>query len=105
MKYRLTKEEYDSIINVFCASPEVEKAILFGSRAKGNFKNGSDIDIVIDGKNISFDDFLKLKIKLYDLDILQKIDLIKFRSIENADFIEHPECVGIIIYQNTRVTS
>jgi len=42
---------------------------------------------------------------LDDLDILQKIDLIKFRSIENADFIEHPECVGIIIYQNTRVTS
>jgi len=42
---------------------------------------------------------------LDDLDILQKIDLIKFRSIENADFIEHLERVGIIIYQNTRVTS
>ena len=104
MKYGLTLEEYESIINVFRTSPEVEKAILFGSRAKGNFKNGSDIDIVVDGKNISFDDFLNLQIKLDALDILQKIDLIKFRSIENTDFIEHLQRLGITIYQSTLVS-
>ena len=104
MKYGLTLEEYESIINVFRTSPEVEKAILFGSRAKGNFKNGSDIDIVVDGKNISFDDFLNLQIKLDALDILQKIDLIKFRSIENTDFIEHLQRLGITNYQSTLVS-
>lgn len=99
MKYGLSTSELAEIINVFRQASLVEKAVLFGSRAKGNYRPGSDIDLAVYGKNILFDDFLTLKVKLDELDILQKIDLVKFESIENAEFIDHINRVGITLYK------
>jgi predicted nucleotidyltransferase len=101
MTYGLTKSEFESIINVFIQTPQVVKAVLFGSRAKGNYKPGSDIDIAIYCTNLLFDDFLALQVKLDELDLLQKIDLVNFNSIENLEFIEHINRIGIIIYKKT----
>ena len=98
MKYGLTNGELEEIKNVFRLTPEIEKAVLFGSRAKGNYQPGSDIDLAVYGKGISFDDFLTLKVKLDELKLMQKVDLVKFESIENPDFIEHIKRVGITIY-------
>lgn len=100
MKFGLTTIEFESILKVLRQTPAIEKAMLFGSRAKGNFRPGSDIDIAVYGKNLLFDDLLSLKVKLDELDILQKIDLVKFESIENPDFIDHINRAGIIIYKN-----
>ena len=104
MKYGLTEPEFESLINVFHQIPMVEKAVLFGSRAKGNFRPGSDIDIAVYGKSLLFDDFLTLTVKLDELELLQKIDLVKFESIENPDFIAHIDRVGIIIYKRGDAT-
>jgi predicted nucleotidyltransferase len=99
MKYGLSLDNLESIIEVLRKSERIEKAVLFGSRAKGNYKPGSDIDIAVYGKNISFDDFLTLKLRLDELELLNKIDLVKFESIENPEFIDHINRVGICIYQ------
>ena len=99
MKYGLTSQELDSILNVFEKTPEVEKAVLFGSRAKGNFRPGSDVDIVVFGKNMSFDKFLTLIINLDELDLLQAIDLIKYENIEDNKVIEHIKRVGKVLYE------
>ena len=98
MKYGLTSQELDSILNVFEKTPEVEKAVLFGSRAKGNFRPGSDVDIVVFGKN-SFDKFLTLIINLDELDLLQVIDLIKYERIEDNKVIEHIKRFGKVLYE------
>lgn len=98
MIYGLTETEFESIISVFGQTPDVSQAMLVGSRAKGNFRPGSDIDIVVYGKNLVFDDFLALTVKLDELDLLQKIDLIKYESIRDLDFLDHISRVGIIIY-------
>jgi predicted nucleotidyltransferase len=45
MKFGLKDETIQKICDVFTRYPQVEKAILYGSRAKGNFHNGSDIDL------------------------------------------------------------
>ncbi|QGG48345.1 nucleotidyltransferase domain-containing protein [Heliorestis convoluta] len=45
LKYGLKNSVLESIINILSQRPKIEKAILYGSRAKGNFKNGSDIDV------------------------------------------------------------
>jgi len=103
MKYGLTIQELDIIIEVFRQNFNVEKAVLFGSRAKGNYRPGSDIDIAMYGTAISFDELLTMKVKLDELDLLQKIDLVKYEAIENPDFIDHINRVGIIIYKKDEV--
>lgn len=98
MPYGLTQQEFESILNVFRQHPEVEKAVLFGSRAMQNFRPGSDVDIAIYSDQMSFNDFLSLKNNIDDLEILQKIDLVKFESIDSADLKDHILRVGVCIY-------
>lgn len=52
--YGLSKETIDMIISKICENKKVEKIILFGSRAKGNFKKGSDVDIAVFSENLSY---------------------------------------------------
>ena len=49
------KSELDTICKYLSKYPEIDKASIFGSRAKGNYKNGSDIDIALYGKKITLD--------------------------------------------------
>lgn len=69
--------------------------ILFGSRAKGNFKNGSDIDIAIKSKDLDFHKLMRIKSKLEELDLPYKIDLIDYNTIENEELRNHIDRVGI----------
>ncbi len=62
---------------VFERYPEVKKVYLFGSRAKGNAKKGSDIDLFLVAPDMSFERYLSLYAELEDLDIPYKIDLVK----------------------------
>lgn len=87
--------EIKSVISNF---PEVEKAVLFGSRAKGNFYEGSDVDIAVFGVNLNFEQTLDLSIELDTLGLLQAIDLVHFEKIKEAELKSHIERVGIKIY-------
>ncbi len=98
MKFGLPETVIENIIKVFQLESNVESVILFGSRAKGNYKNGSDIDIAIKGSKLSFDNLLTLNQKLDELNLPYIIDLIDFRSIKERDLIEHINRVGIVIY-------
>lgn len=93
--FGLKKEDLNSILKIIFSNEKVREAFLFGSRAKGNFLNGSDIDIAIKAKDLSFEEFLNLKAKLQELNIPQKIDLIVYENIENKDLKEHIDRVGI----------
>ena len=74
----------------------VEQAILYGSRAKGNYKEGSDIDLTVKG-NLTFDDLVKMSVNLDDLNLPWKIDLSLYTQIENKDLLDHIDRVGIAI--------
>lgn len=50
----------DNIITTMQQFPEIEKAAIFGSRAKGTYKPGSDLDIAIWGDDISFSTLSRL---------------------------------------------
>jgi predicted nucleotidyltransferase len=53
MKIELKTEDIKQITDIVYTFPEVHQAIIFGSRALGNYKNGSDVDIALKGKNIT----------------------------------------------------
>jgi len=77
---------------------EICDIIIFGPRAKGNFKKGSDIDLAIKGKNISFELVAGLK-TIFNQKMLipYHVDLVHYESISNNDLINHIDRVGISI--------
>lgn len=101
MKFGLKSTTIEKICTVFSQHPEVEKVILYGSRAKGNFKNGSDIDLTFKGKDLKLSTLYKIDNELDDLLLPYTFDLSIFSHIDNADLLEHIKRVGIIFYEHT----
>ncbi|SNS43263.1 Nucleotidyltransferase domain-containing protein [Anaerovirgula multivorans] len=99
MKYGLKESILASILEIFSRHSKIEKVLLYGSRAKGNYKNGSDIDLTLVGKNINLEDINKLHLELDELYLPYGFDLSIFEKIENKDLIDHINRVGIIIYE------
>ncbi len=85
----------EKILNIFKEFDKVEKVILFGSRAIGTAKIGSDIDLALVGKGITFKDLCRMGARLEDLDLPNKIDLVDYNSITNLELKSHIERVGI----------
>ncbi|MCX8482832.1 MAG: nucleotidyltransferase domain-containing protein, partial [Crocinitomicaceae bacterium] len=63
-KFGLLENDMSEIVDVLSQFSSIEKAVLFGSRAKGNFKNGSDIDIAIFGNDLNSDIDYKISYQL-----------------------------------------
>jgi predicted nucleotidyltransferase len=102
MKYGLKEETVEKIQNVFAAFPQVDKAILYGSRAKGNYKPGSDIDITLKGENLKLSLINQISLMLDDLLLPYTFDLSVFSHIKNNDLIEHIDRLGIVFYSKNK---
>ena len=87
---------------VFSAFPEVEQAILYGSRAKGNFRHGSDIDLCLIGARLNLPLLLKIENELDDLLLPYKIDLSIRDRIDNPELLTHIERVGLSFYHRKK---
>jgi uncharacterized protein len=99
MKYGLPQSTVQKICAVLNRYPQVEKAILYGSRAKGNYKNGSDIDLTLRGSvDLTLNVIYKILIDLDELLLPYTIDLSIFTDIRDLDVIEHIQRVGITFY-------
>ncbi len=98
MKYGLSENTLTSIISCLSNFNSVESAVLYGSRAKGNYKDGSDIDITLKGANLTLNDVLKIENEIDDLLLPYKFDISIFHQINNLDLIDHINRVGIEIY-------
>lgn len=97
--FGLKNNKIQAIKAVFKKYAAVEKAILYGSRAKENYRNGSDIDLTLIGHELDLTTQLKIENELDDLLLPQKIDLSIFHKIENPDLIAHINRVGIVFYE------
>jgi predicted nucleotidyltransferase len=99
MKYGLKEKTIEQIQVVFSKYPNVEKAVLYGSRAKGDYKNGSDIDLTLHGKDLTLKLQHKIANELDDLLLPYKIDLSILDQISTPEFIDHILRVGIVFYE------
>ena len=99
MKYGLSDKTIGQIQAVLSNFPEVDKAALYGSRAKGNFKQGSDIDLTLYGNGLSLKTLHKIESDLDDLLLPYKIDLSIFEQIADPDVIKHIQRVGVVFYE------
>ncbi|GJQ04730.1 MULTISPECIES: nucleotidyltransferase domain-containing protein [Capnocytophaga] len=87
-----------SFQNIFEKFENIEKVIIYGSRAKGNFRYNSDIDLSIIGE-VSYDDLLKIELLIDELLLPYKVDLSVFNNIDNSELKAHIERVGIVLYK------
>ncbi|HEY8388843.1 MAG TPA: nucleotidyltransferase domain-containing protein [Parasegetibacter sp.] len=101
MMYGLKSEAISSIGKVLAKYPEVEKAILYGSRAKGNYRSGSDIDLTLMGENLTLTVLHRIENELDDLLLPYKIDLSLFHQIKNPELLDHIQRVGKVFYENS----
>ena len=99
MKYGLTETALGKICAVFARFPAIEKAVLYGSRAKGNFKTGSDIDLTLYGEALTSDLCSAIASALDDLLLPYTIDLSVFEELNHAKLREHIERVGVLFYE------
>jgi predicted nucleotidyltransferase len=98
MKFGLQQKHIDSINSVFAQYPPIDQVFIYGSRAKGNYKNGSDIDLTIIDLNLSYTDRLRIETKIDELLLPYKIDLSQKKEISNPDLIDHINRVGQVFY-------
>lgn len=98
MSFGLTDAEWASIVQTISGHDTVERIVLFGSRAMGTHRPGSDVDLAVFGKNLTFEEFLKIKSALDDLELLTPVDLVHFEKITNPDFVDHIERVGVEVF-------
>ncbi|AEG02796.1 nucleotidyltransferase domain-containing protein [Methylomonas methanica] len=83
---------------VFSQHGEVERVLLYGSRAKGTFRNGSDIDLTLLGDNLDYGLLNRIETEIDDLLLPYTVDLSLFQQIDNPDLIDHIRRVGLIFY-------
>ena len=105
MPYGLNDQTIAKLVMVFAACPEIEQVLLYGSRAKGNYREGSDIDLTIVGAAVTQSHLLKVANDLDDLLLPYKIDLSLMRQIEDNDVIDHIRRVGVVFYEKAMTKS
>lgn len=69
--------------------PNLERAVIYGSRAVGNYRPGSDIDMTLFGEHLDIYDLRHIAEDLDDSDIPYLVDLSIFADISNPDLKDH----------------
>lgn len=101
MKYGLPNRTISTLNRIFKRYDGIKKVILYGSRAKGNFKNGSDIDITLEtDSEFSHAQLLKIMNDFDDSDIPYTVDVSLYKYLEDANLKEHINRVGKIFYKS-----
>lgn len=98
MQFGLKPDTISRINGVLAAHPEIEQAVLYGSRARGNYRAGSDIDLCLKGDALTLTQLLEIENELDDLLLPYKIDLSLHHALDNPELIDHIRRVGVVFY-------
>lgn len=94
-RFGLPEESIAKICNIFSQYPQIENIVLYGSRAKGNYRPGSDIDLSILAENLTLSDLLAIENQIDDLLLPWSVDLSPPHKIDNPALVEHINRVGV----------
>jgi len=97
-RFGLKPHTISAIQRVFAKHPQLERAVLYGSRAKGNYRRSSDIDLTLFGDSLTYADLCRIETEIDDLLLPYTLDLSLYAQIDNADLREHIRRVGVVFY-------
>jgi len=97
-KFGLTKRDTECLYSILSKYPAIELVYVFGSRAKGNFKPGSDIDLAIMNAGITDETIRSLKVDFEESALPYIVDIINYPHLKNQALKEHIDRIGIQLY-------
>ena len=98
--FGIAEKSYHLLLDTFSKYPEVEQVVLFGSRAKGNYKKGSDIDLAIKGKKSQSTTALNISAIINEqLPIPYHVDVINYDSLKHVELKDHIDRVGVVFFE------
>ena len=95
--FGLPERTINELLDYFKTKPEIEKIVIYGSRAKGTFHNGSDIDFAIwadENTNLN-----KIAGELYDLPTPYKFDVTNYKTLTHENLKASIDKDGIEFYK------
>ena len=105
MLYGLRESDVVHITDAISQFDAISEVVLFGSRAKGNYKIGSDVDLAIKGDRVTHRTVLELSNCLNEEKPLPYFfDVVQYETIEELRLVEHIDRVGIVIFRRTALT-
>jgi len=99
-KYGLTARDMQTLLNVFAKYPEVKNVVIFGSRAKGTFTAGSDIDLAIMDRLSNETLLWEIKQDLEESTLPYFVDLVGYHFLQDSKFKEHIDRVGMPLVED-----
>jgi predicted nucleotidyltransferase len=99
--FGLNQRDIETIIGILKKYPDVADVFIFGSRAKGNNKPASDIDMAVMNVGVSDQIILRIKTEFEDSTLPYRVDLINYPALGHSDLKEHIDRVGLSFYKRT----
>ena len=99
MKFGLSDTVIKELQDVFRRHANIEKVLIFGSRSKGNYRAGSDIDLAVVGQGIDYSQLLAIQCEIDDLELLYSIDLLDYQKEKGTPIGDHIDRVAQIFYE------
>jgi predicted nucleotidyltransferase len=104
-RFGLKESTINKIIAVFAKYTQIDKILLYGSRAKGNYRNGSDIDLTLIGDQLNYSQLSGIESDIDDLFLPYSFDISIFKDIDNPDLVEHINRVGVVLYEKDSLSA
>lgn len=99
MRFGLSETVIKELQEVFRHHANIEKVLIFGSRSKGNYRAGSDIDLAVIGRDLDYNQLLDIICEIEDLELLYSVDLLDYQKKKGTPIGDHIDRVGQIFYQ------
>ena len=99
MKFGLSDTVIKELQDVFRRHANIKKVIIFGSRSKGNYRAGSDIDLAVIGNDIDYNQLLSIHCEIDDLELLYSVDLLDYQKKKGTPIGDHIDRVGQVFYE------
>ena len=97
--YGLTDKSYHELLQILASIPEIEEALIFGSRARGDYWRASDVDLSIKGKDFDRHTLARLNDKLYNSHIPLFFDTHLYANIQHPQFKASVDRDGKVLYR------
>ena len=101
MEYGLSEKTFSTLNSIFQRYPGIKQVVLYGSRAKGNYRTGSDIDLALKtDPTFTRTDLLHIAGNFDDSDLPYFVDVSIYDKLSNMELKQHIDRVGKVLYSN-----
>ena len=99
MRFGLSDTVIKELQDVFRRHTNIKKVLIFGSRSKGNYRAGSDIDLAVIGNDIDYNQLLSILCEIDDLELFYSVDLLDYQKKKGTSIGDHIDRVGQVFYE------